>query len=84
VHPLTGVAVYFVLWWLVLFAVLPWGTRPVAEPDAQTGWRGAPERPQLGRKVLATTLVSAVVWALVYLAVTSDTLGFRDGILKMH
>lgn len=83
-HPLTGVAVYFVLWWLVLFAVLPWGTRPVAEPDAQTGWRGAPERPQLGRKVLATTLVSAVVWVLVYLAVTSDTLGFRDGILKMH
>jgi len=82
-HPLTGLAVYFVLWWLVLFAVLPWGTRPVAEPDSQTGWRGAPERPQLGRKVLATTLVSAVVWGLIYLAVTSDVLGFRDGILKM-
>ena len=32
-HPLTGLAIYFVLWWLVLFAVLPFGTRPVAEPD---------------------------------------------------
>ena len=82
-HWATGLAVYFVLWWLVLFAVLPFGTRPVAEPDSHTGWRGAPEKPQLGRKALATTLVAAVLWGLLYLAVSSDFLSFRDGILAL-
>lgn len=82
-HPLTGLAIYFVLWWLVLFAVLPFGTSPVAEPDAQTGWRGAPAKPQLGRKALATTLITAVLWGLLYLAITSEFLSFREGILAL-
>lgn len=83
-HPATGAAVFFVLWWLVLFAVLPFGTRPNAAPDSQTGWRGAPERPQLLRKAIATTLVTAVLWGLIYAAVTSDLLSFRDGVLALH
>ena len=82
-HPLTGLAIYFVLWWLVLFTVLPFGTSPVAEPDSQTGWRGAPAKPQLGRKILATTIVTAILWSLLYLAITSELLSFRDGVLAM-
>ncbi len=83
-HPLTGLAIYFVLWWLVLFAVLPFGTKPVADPDSQTGWRGAPDTPRMGRKALVTTVVAGVVWGLLYLAITSDVLSFRDGILALH
>ena len=82
-HPLTGLAIYFVLWWLVLFAVLPFGTRPVAEPDAQTGWRGTPAKPQLGKKVLATSVITAILWGLLYLAIISEVLSFRDGILAL-
>ena len=82
-HPLTGLAIYFVLWWLVLFAVLPFGTRPVADPDSQTGWRGAPAKPHLGRKALATTLVTAILWGLLYLAITSEFLSFREGVLAL-
>ena len=82
-HPLTGLAIYFVLWWLVLFTVLPFGIRPVAEPDSHTGWRGAPAKPQLGRKILATTIVTAILWSLLYLAITSELLSFRDGVLAL-
>lgn len=82
-NPLTGLAIYFVLWWLVLFAVLPFGTRPAAEPDSQTGWRGAPEKPQLAKKALATTIVTAIIWGVLYVAITSDILSFREGILAL-
>lgn len=82
-HWLTALAIYFVVWWLVLFVVLPWGTRPVADADRQTGWRGAPEAPGLGKKMLATTGVAAVVWGLIVWAITSEVLSFRDGILSM-
>lgn len=82
-HPLTGLAIYFVVWWLALFVVLPWGTRPMAAPDSQTGWRGAPERPQMARKVLATTVVAGIVWLVIYFAITSEFLSFRSGWLAM-
>jgi predicted secreted protein len=80
----TGVIVYTLIWWTVLFAVLPIGTRPDTEggPDSG-GWRGAPERPLLLRKILATTVVSAVLWLGVYALVESDWISFRSGWLAL-
>jgi predicted secreted protein len=79
----TALVLYALIWWTVLFAVLPMGTRPVAEPDRTTGWRGAPEAPRLGRKLLVTTLVSGVIWAVAVGIIESDWLSFRHGILAM-
>ena len=75
----TGVVLYVLLWWTVLFAVLPIGTRPAEDADSLTGWRGAPERPQLLRKAIITTLVAAVVWFGAWLLITSDYVSFRHG-----
>jgi predicted secreted protein len=79
----TAFVLYVLIWWTVLFAVLPLGTTPVAEPDAKTGWRGAPEKPQLLRKLLLTSLISALIWAIIVGLIESDWLSFRHGILKM-
>jgi predicted secreted protein len=63
-------AIYFVLWWIVLFAVLPWGVESQEEAgDISPGSDpGAPARPLLLRKAIATTLVSAAIMALGYAA----------------
>ena len=79
----TGVVLYVLIWWTMLFAVLPFGTRPVPEADEHTGWRGAPARPRFWRTVIATTLVAAVVFAAAYWLVTSDWISFRHGWLAM-
>jgi predicted secreted protein len=65
------VAIYFVVWWVVLFAVLPWGIRSQEEEgEAVLGTMpGAPARPMLIRKIVATTLVAAVVVGLFWVAV---------------
>lgn len=64
---MTLAAIYFTVWWVVLFAVLPFGVRRQENPEAGTE-PGAPERPQLVRKFIWTTVVSAVVvgsfWSL--------------------
>ena len=75
----TGVVLYILIWWTVLFAVLPIGTRPIEDADARSGWRGAPERPRLLMKAILTTLISAVVWFGAYLLITSDYVSFRHG-----
>jgi predicted secreted protein len=73
----TGCVLYVLIWWIALFAVLPFGTRPVANPDEHTGWRGAPERPMILRKVIATTIVAAILWGGAYWLITSPYLSFR-------
>jgi len=65
----TGLAIFFLIWWLVLFAVLPFGVRSQQEhgeviPGTDPG---APAIPQLRRKLLWTTLVSVAVFAVCYL-----------------
>jgi predicted secreted protein len=79
----TGSVLYVLIWWTVLFAVLPFGTRPVSEADPETGWRGVPERPHMLRKVIATTLLAGVVWTGAYVLISSDWLSFRHGFLAM-
>ena len=79
----TGCVVYVLVWWTALFAVLPLWTKPAADADEASGWRGAPVRPLIWRKLLVTTLVSAVIWVGIYAVVSSDWLSFRSGWLSL-
>jgi predicted secreted protein len=82
--PFTAVIVYLLIWWTVLFAVLPIGTQPEPEADPDAGgWRGVPKRPLILRKLAITTLVSALIWVVAYALITSDWLSFRSGWLAM-
>jgi predicted secreted protein len=69
---LSAFAVFFVVWWLVLFAVLPFGVRTQEESsDITLGTtESAPSLHRMGRTVLITTIISlALVGA--YYGVTS-------------
>jgi predicted secreted protein len=73
-----GIAAYVVIWWVVIFAVLPFGVRPAAEGDPGKA-AGAPANPHLVAKALVTTAVAGAIWLLLYWAVTSDLMNFRGG-----
>jgi predicted secreted protein len=61
----TAIAIYFLIWWIVLFAVLPWGVRAQDAADATPGTDpGAPAVPRLVAKLAWTTLVATVMWAI--------------------
>ncbi|MGE3065419.1 MAG: DUF1467 family protein [Hyphomicrobiaceae bacterium] len=64
-------AIYFVLWWTVLFAVLPLGVRTQDEAgDVVPGTPGsAPVHPRLVRVALITTVVSTVIFGVVWGAI---------------
>ena len=80
----TAGVLYSLIWWTALFAVLPFGVRPVAEPDAATGWRGAPVQTRLLRIAITTTLVATVFWAgCMVVIMHRDWLSFRTGWLAM-
>ncbi len=60
-----AVAVYFTMWWIVLFAILPLGVRSLHEegetPEGSDP--GAPMAPMLLKKAVLTTGVSTVLFA---------------------
>src|SRR5258708_34244470 len=64
----TSIAIYFIIWWVVLFAVLPWGVRSQQEQGTITPGSdpGAPAIPRLKRKLVWTTIVAGgglAAWA---------------------
>lgn len=74
------VAIYFILWWLVLFAMLPFGLRTQDEDGEVTlgTTASAPRGAHMGRVLLRTTLVSLVLFGLIYAAHVWLGLSFDD------
>lgn len=72
----TGIVVYLLIWWVVLFTVLPWYSRPPKRP--RTGHAtSAPKAPNLGIKFLATTVISAFVWIVIYVLIDQEIISYR-------
>mgnify|MGYP001418806739 FL=1 len=58
---LTGFAIYFIIWWISLFVVLPWGNRP--DQNITKGNEvSAPAKPRLLIKFFITTILSIFIW----------------------
>jgi predicted secreted protein len=71
-----GVVVYVLVWWVVVFAVLPWGVRAPKEfvPGQE---RGAPARSRLWLKAGITTVAAAVIWLIIWAIIWSGLISFR-------
>ena len=77
---ISGVAIYFIIWWTSLFIVLPFGQRS-QEDDAEVvpgTTRSAPSAARMGRKVIQTTIVATLVFATFYVITQVYGLGPDD------
>ena len=77
----TGIMVYVILWWLVFFTTLPFGVRTAEEAGErqEPGFAdSAPVRPRLWLKAGVTTLISAALWGLFYLALEAGFFGLAE------
>lgn len=66
-----SIMTFLIVWWLVLFCVLPIGVRSQAESgDIVPGTEpGAPVTPNLWKKAKWTTGIAFVVWGIMFLVV---------------
>ena len=76
----TVLAIYFIVWWLVFFIVLPFGIRSQEEHAeiARGTDPGAPRVHGLKPKLLWTTAVSTIVFAIFYWAFVAKVVAFED------
>ncbi|MHC5653522.1 DUF1467 family protein [Stappia sp. ICDLI1TA098] len=73
---ISAIAIYFIVWWIVLFTILPIGVVTQQERgDVAPGTApSAPIHPRLWRKALLTTVIAGIVFAGIY------WLRFRSGL----
>ena len=64
----TALAIYFIIWWVVLFAVLPFSVRTQDDDhDVTLGTvPSAPRGPHMLRAILRTTVATAVLMGIFY------------------
>ncbi len=75
-----AIALFFVIWWVILFAVLPFGVRTQGESGSVVPGtpESAPQRFDLRRVALINTAVAMVVFAVVWVFVEYDLLSIAQ------
>jgi predicted secreted protein len=68
----TVIAIYFLVWWVTLFAVLPWGVRNQEESGEVTPGTdpGAPALHRMWRKLGWTTVFATIIFGILYVMYT--------------
>jgi predicted secreted protein len=76
----TSLAIYFVMWWIVLFAVLPFGIRTQNDDKAIVPGTpaSAPSRAHFAKAAFRTTLVSGVLFGAFYFVFVTLGYTFAD------
>jgi predicted secreted protein len=72
-----GIVVFVVVWWLVLFMVLPFGAAPPEEVERGMA-TSAPERPRMLVKVAITTVIALALTLLIGWVIDGGFIQLRE------
>ncbi|MCE9507373.1 MAG: DUF1467 family protein [Alphaproteobacteria bacterium] len=74
---LTAVFIYFLIWWVMLFTVLPLGVTRNQE-DGKGFDAGAPAKADLKKKLILNTVISAAILGVIQLLVVTGVLNWHE------
>ena len=75
-----AIIVYICIWWIVFFSVLPVGIKSQNtkfKDDLQGNDPGAPKNPEIIKKFLITTLITSIIFAVIYYLTINNYLNLR-------
>ena len=79
---LTGsIIIYIIIWWIVFFSFLPVGiiqSNKKFEENIRGEDPGAPKNPNIGRKFFYTTLITSLIFMIIYYIVINNYFNLRD------
>ena len=79
---ITGsIIVFVIIWWIIFFSVLPIGIQSNKEKFRERIEGidpGAPKNPKIAKKFLFTTIITTLIFVVVYYLVKIDLLNLRE------
>ena len=78
---ITGsIIVYVLIWWMIFFSVLPVGiqsNKQKFKEKLEGIDQGAPKNPKMAKKFLITTIITSIIFIVIYYLVEFDLLNLR-------
>ena len=79
---ITGsIIVYVLIWWIIFFSILPVGIQSNTEAFREKIEGidpGAPKNPKIAKKFLITTIITSIIFIVIYYLVEFDLLNLRE------
>ncbi len=79
---ITGsIIIYVMIWWIIFFSILPVGIKSNKEAfkDSIGGYDpGAPKNPKMAKKFLITTIITSILFIMIYYLVNAGVLNLRN------
>ena len=79
---LTGsIIVYVLIWWVIFFSVLPFGiesNKEIFKDSIKGNYPGAPKNPKIAKKFLITTIITSILFIVIYYLVNNNFFNLRN------
>lgn len=74
---LGGIVSFLLIWWMILFMTLPLRIHRQNPGDRHGSDPGAPDHPHLKYKIILTTILSLVLWGILYTLIQTGVLTYE-------
>ncbi len=78
---ITGsIIIYVIIWWIIFFSVLPVGiqsNKEIFKDKIEGADPGAPKNPKIAKKFLITTIITSLLFIMIYYLIKSGFLNIR-------
>ena len=79
---ITGsIIVYVMIWWIIFFSVLPIGiqsNKEIFKEKIEGMDPGAPKNPKIAKKFFITTLITTIIFSVIYYLTKAELLNLRE------
>ena len=75
----TGLAIiYIIIWWIVFFAILPIDVNRIKTEKIEGEDPGSPENPKILKKFIYCTVITTILFIIIYLLMKFEYLNLRN------
>ena len=79
---ITGsIIIYVMIWWIIFFSILPVGiqsNKEIFKESIEGADPGAPNNPKMAKKFLITTIITSILFIMIYYLVNAGVLNLRN------
>ena len=76
---ITGLAIiYIIIWWIVFFGILPIDVNRAKTVKVEGEDPGSPENPKMLKKFLYCTIITTIIFSVIYLLIKFEYLNLRN------
>ncbi len=73
-----SIVIYVIIWWIVFFSLLPIDVNRIKNRKIEGEDPGSPENPKIFKKFVYTSIISSILFLIIYYLVNYNYLNLRN------